>query len=185
MEAKEVEATTLTEEGRKIAAEVAYCYVEMSYDGGEYDTKQECRAVAKSRGLEQRDTGVGRDIFDVGADLVTGDRDCVLKMAYNLEGCHECQREAQSWERVPDETRQYLSPVLDHDIGWVLMPQAELGLAPDEIETLLGEFHETGWACEDTNEAHNLGKIDDRPVIIDYGMGCYKLEAGEEPPAEP
>lgn len=186
MQAQEVESVALTEEGRQIAEEISHCYVEMSYDGGAYDTKEECRAVAKSRGLEHLGTGVGREIFVLDADLTTGDRECVLKMAYNLEGCYECQREIRSWDRVSDEARRYLAPLLDSDIGWVVMPRAELehDLTPREIETLLGEFHETGWACEDTNEAVNLGKIDGRPVIIDYGMGCYRLDEGEEPPVE-
>lgn len=174
MEQAEIENTALTDEGRETVEEFVHCYEEVSY-GGEYEEEDECRGIVKSQGFEKVGSGVGRDIFAVPDEYVTGDRDCIVKFARNLVGCHESQREVRSWQRVSDEARRYLVPVLDHDVGWVLMPRAqEEDLSSHEIQELLASFTDTGWACDDTNEAHNLGRLDGDPVIIDYGMGCYQ-----------
>ena len=165
---------TLTEQGRQIAEEVVHCYEEVSY-GGDYDSRDECKAIAQSKGLELLGSGVGRDIYAVGDELVSDGSECVLKLSANLVGCHETTREVRSYERVSDEAREYLAPVLDHDVGWLLMARTSEEVDSHEIQQLLADFHDTGWACEDTNEAHNIGKLDEQPVIIDYGRGCYQL----------
>ena len=173
---------SLTEEGREIANEVEYCYVEMSY-GGEYETRDQCQAVAKSRGLEMKGAGVGRDIYEIDSELHTGDFQCILKIAKNLVGAFESRREIQTWRDV-EELRPFLTPVLDHGMGWILMPRAEQDLTTHEINDLLSELGETGWGCDDANEAHNLGKIDGEPVIVDYGMGCHRVDRHREPGEE-
>lgn len=174
MGAEEAGDTTLTEEGRRIVESVVHCYEEASY-GGDYDTREECMAIARSKGLDHLGSGVGRDIYAVGDELVTGDDECVLKVSANLVGCHESTREIRSYERVSAAAREYLAPILDHDVGWLLMPRAAEGVDAHEIQQLLADFHDTGWACEDSNESSNVGKLEGRPVIIDYGMGCYRL----------
>lgn len=172
---QQFEDVSLTEEGREVAELVEYCYVEMSYEGGEYETRDQCQAVAKSRGLEFVGAGVGRDIFDVPEEHHTADFDCILKIPKNLVGAFECRREIQTWRDV-EELRPFLTPVLDHGMGWILMPEVEQELDTQEINDLLSELGETGWGCDDANEAHNLGKLDGEPVIIDYGMGCHHVE---------
>ena len=172
---EQFEDVTMTDEGREIAELVEFCYIEMSYEDGEYDTREECQAVAKSRGLEMVGAGVGRDIFAVDEAYHTGEMNCILKVPKNLVGAFECRREIQTW-RGTKEIRPFLTPVLDHGMGWILMPKAEQELNTQEINDLLSELGETGWSCDDANEAHNLGKIDGEPVIIDYGMGCHHVE---------
>lgn len=173
MDEDEIERHALTDDGREIVNEFVHCYEEVSYEG-DYETADECRGIAKSDGFEKVGSGVGRDIFGVPDEFVTGDRDCIIKVARNLVGCHESLREVRSWERVGEDAQQYLLPVLEHDVGWLLMPRAEGDLTSHEIQQLLAAFTDTGWSCDDTNEAHNLGKFDGEPVIIDYGMGCYQ-----------
>jgi cytosine/adenosine deaminase-related metal-dependent hydrolase len=106
---------SLTDEGRETAELVEYCYVEMSY-GGEYETREQCQAVAKSQGLEMIGAGVGRDIFAIDEELHTGDVECILKVPKNLVGAFECRREIQTWRDV-EELRPFLTPVLDHGMG--------------------------------------------------------------------
>lgn len=172
---KQFGEVSMTDEGREIADLVEYCYVETSYESGEYETRDQCKAVAKSRGLEFSGAGGGRDIYDIGQEFHTGDRECILKVPKNLVGAFECRREIQTW-RDRAELRPFLAPVLDNGMGWILMPKAERELDTQEINELLSELGETGWECDDANEAHNLGKIDGEPVIIDYGMGCHRVE---------
>lgn len=93
-----------------------YCYVETSYEGGEYETGEQCQAVAKSRGLEMTGAGVGRDIFAIDDELHTGEMACILKVAKNLVGAFESRREIQTW-RDAEELRPFLAPVLDHGMG--------------------------------------------------------------------
>lgn len=174
MDDAEIERLSLTDDGHDAIEEVTYCFEEVSY-GGEFHDPDECRAIAGVQGFEKLGSGVGRDVYAVPREFVTGDRACIVKVARNLEGCHETRREVDSWHRVSDDAREYLLPVLESELGWVLMPRAERDLASHEIQRLLADFHATGWACDDSNEAHNLGKLDGDPVIIDYGMGCYRL----------
>lgn len=178
MDDAEIRDLSLTDDGRDALAEVAYCFEEVSY-GGDFHDDAECRAIAGVHGFEKLGSGVGRDVYAVPDEFVAGDRRCIVKVARNLVGCHETRREADSWHRVSDDAREYLLPVLETELGWVLMPHAETGLATHEIQHLLADFHATGWACNDTNEAHNLGRLDGDPIIIDYGMGCYRLDDEE------
>ena len=183
MNDSDIEECSFTDEGRSVVASIAHCYVEASYDGGDYGSPDECRAVAKHEGFEKIGSGVGRDVFTVPSEYVTTDRACVAKLPRNLEGCTENQREVMSWERVSGDARRYLAPILDSDVAWLLMPHAQEEISAHQIEELQATFTDTGWACEDSNEAHNLAVLDGTPVIIDYGMGVYRTESGEVTPA--
>lgn len=172
---EQFEDVSMTDEGREIAELVEYCYVEMSYEGGEYETREECQAVAKSRGLEFIGAGVGHDIYAMDEEYHTGDMECILKVPKNLVGAFECRREIQT-RRDIEEPRPFLAPEFDNGMAWILMPKAERELNTQEINDLLSELGETGWGCDDANEALNLGKIGGEPVIIDYGIGCRHVE---------
>lgn len=166
----------LTDEGRDVVEGVVHCYEEVSYEDGEYDTVDQCRAIAKSDGLEHVASGVGRDVFDVGPEFRTADGDYVLKVARNLVGSHENRREIQTWERIPEAARPFLAPVREHGVGWLVMPKADVGPSTHQIQRLLSGLGEAGWGCDDANEAHNIGVVDGHPVVIDYGMGCFERE---------
>lgn len=125
-----MDSCALTDEGREVANNVAECYAEARLDG-EYD-KDECRGFAETRGLEQLANGLGRDIFSPDDEFVSGEAECVLKISTNLVGCHENLQEAKHWQELPDEVCEHLAPVWDHDIGWLLMPCAEIDLTSGE-----------------------------------------------------
>lgn len=180
MDLEQVQSCSLTEEGRAKADGIAHCYVETTYDGGDYDDPDDCRAIAKYEGFEHINSGVGRDAYRIPDEYVDGDYACVIKFPRNLEGGMENQREVRSWQRAPDEVKRHLAPIVDENAGWLVMIHAERDIDAKRIEQVQAEFGNTGWVCEDSNEAHNLGVIDGDPVIIDYGMGVYEADSLEE-----
>lgn len=166
----------LTDRGRAVADRVADCYVEVSIDR-RYHSREECRDLAASLGLDLVAMGVGRDIYAPEPALVAGDGECVLKVPKNLLGAYESMRELTYWRTLPAAVRRYLVPILDHgdDFRWLLMPWAEADLTSAEILELWSALCDAGYAFEDANWAHNLGRVDGRPVVLDYGGGYVEL----------
>lgn len=165
---------SLTDAGRDLAVELADCYVEADIEG-RFTSKDECRAYAETNGLELLATGLGRDIYRVPPDLLTANRASVCKIPSRLLGSYENRREALYWRELPAEVRRHLAPVYDSGVEWILMPEAEQDLTSDEILSLWSSLREVGWACDDANWEHNLGRVDGQPVILDYGAGCYEV----------
>ena len=165
---------TLTEQGVEIAERIADCYVEVDIERN-YDSADDCLAMARSSGFEPIGSGLSRDVFVLDPELVTGDRECVIKIPTRLLGTYENLREVRHWNELPDAVRRHLAPVLDHGLEWIVVPRAEQDLTSAEILSLWADLTDTGWACEDANWAHNLGRIDGRPVILDYGGGFRRI----------
>lgn len=165
---------SLTDAGRELATELADCYVEVDIDR-RFTSKDECRELAGTHGFELVATGLGRDIYRVPADLLTADRSCVLKVPTRLIGSYENRREAIYWRELPGEVRRHLAPVYDEGVEWILMPEADQDLTSREILDLWSSLRRAGWVCEDANWQHNLGRVDGRPVVLDYGAGCREI----------
>lgn len=165
---------SLTDTGRDLAAELADCYVEVDIER-RFSSNDECREFAANHGFDLLATGLGRDIYRVPVDLLTADRACVLKVPSRLIGSYENRREAMYWRELPREVRRHLAPVYDDGVEWTLMPEADQDLTSREILELWSSLREVGWACEDANWQHNLGRVDGRPVILDYGAGCREI----------
>jgi hypothetical protein len=165
---------SLTGTGRDLAVEIADSYVEADIER-RFSSKEECREFAATHGFELLATGLGRDIYRVPVDLLTADRDCVLKIPSRLIGSYENRREALYWRELPAAVRRQLAPVYDDGVEWILMPEADQDLTSGEILELWSSLREAGWACEDANWQHNLGRVDGRPVILDYGAGCHEI----------
>lgn len=165
---------SLTDAGRDFAVELADCYVEVDIEGA-FSSKAECREYAESNGFELLATGLGRDIFRVPTDVLTVDRPSVLKIPSRLIGSYENRREARYWRELPAAVRRHLAPVYDAGVEWLLMPEADQDLSSGEVLELWSSLRQEGWACEDANWYHNLGRVDGRPVILDYGAGCHEI----------
>ena len=176
----------LREEGREIADEIAACYWEVEVTG-QYDRREECEERAAEAGLRRLDAGTKRTVYAVPDELVAGERSCILKIAHSLLGYYENRGEVSWWSRMPGEAREYFAPVLDHDPGWegtdhacrwVVMPDADRDLTREERREVWFNLGDVRFVGEDVEDAHQLGRIDGDPVIIDYGRGDF-IRRGE------
>lgn len=165
----------MTERGRAVAERIADCYVEVDIER-EFDSKAECRRLAESEGFELIASGLSRNVFVPDDRLVDGEAACVVKIPTRLLGAYETRREIRYWNRLPEEATRYLAPVWDHGLEWLLMPRAETDLTSEEITRIWSGLSAAGWYCEDANWAHNLGRVNGRPVVLDYGAGCHPLD---------
>lgn len=171
---RQTNVPSLTDAGRELAVELADCYVEVDIER-KFATKDECREFGVDNGLELLATGLGRDIYLVPPELLTANRECVLKIPSRLMGSYENRREATYWRELPAAVRRHLAPVYDAGIEWLLMPLAEQNLTSAETLGLWSSLTAAGWACKDANWHHNLGRVDGRPVVLDYGAGCRQI----------
>lgn len=174
---------SMTEEGREIAELIEYCYVEMSY-GGEYETREQCQAVAKSRGLEMDGAGVGRDIYTVGDDLHTAECSCILKIPKNLVGAFESRREIQTWRDV-EEFRPFLAPVLDHGMGLILMPEADQDLNTNEINDCFRNSERRAGAATTPTRRTTSGRSTANPSSSTTAWGATASRATASPGSSP
>lgn len=171
----------MSDRGRGLAARIVECHWEIELERA-FDRRDECERIADDAGLERIDSGTKRTAFAVDGDLVDGDAECSLKVAYTPLGYYENRSEIFWWAEMPEAAREYFAPVLDHEPGWretdhaarwVLMPRAERDLTQDELDEVWYNLGDVGFVGEDVEDAHQLGRIDGAPVIVDYGRGAF------------
>lgn len=149
---------SLTEAGRDLAVELADCYVEVDV-GGRFATKDECREFAASQGFDLLATGLGRDIYRVPTELLTADRDCVLKVPSRLIGSYENRREARYWRELPETVGE--PPVQRIDI-------------PDPRDPPSGcRFHTR---CPEAREVCPREHPELMDAGPDHGAACFRVD---------
>lgn len=163
---------SLTTDGRGAAEELVRRYREIEVTR-EFDRRPECRAYASERGLRDIGRGAKRVVYAVPDDLVTGERDCVLKVAYALTGFYEVRSEAVCWADLSAAARDRFAPVWEHARGWLLSARAGTDVTDADVRQLAASLDEVGWTGEDL-KPENVGVLDGRPVLVDYGKGDFE-----------
>lgn len=165
---------SLTDEGRRAADAISTRYWEaaLADDGAARD---ECRRRAAAAGLEKIEAGSRRIVFAVADELVVWDAECVLEIPHELFGHLENRAEVASWERMPEAARRHVAPIWEYGEGWHLLPRAETGVTSREVLEVWSALSDAGWYCENANRGHNVGRVDGRPVVLDYGRGCFEI----------
>ena len=168
------EPCSLTDEGRRAADEISTRYWEAALADDEA-ARAECRRRASAAGLEQIATGSRRTVFAVADELVVGSAECVLKIPHELFGYLEHRAEVASWKRMPEEARRHVAPIWERGEGWHLLPRAETDVTSRKILEVWSALSDAVWYCENANWGHNIGRVDGRPVVLDYGRGCFEI----------
>lgn len=179
------EPCSLTDRGRELADEIA----ERFWVPGLREDEAGRRAAwehAAGHGFEEAMRGSKRTVLRIPDEHVVGDFECVLKVAHTLYGRAENLGEIDSWERMPDASRRYVTPVWEagDDYGWLLMPWAGGPVSSADVLDVWAGLADAGWVCKNANWGHNLGKLAGRPVITDYGQGCYRRSTSDPEPAD-
>lgn len=179
------EPCSLTDRGRELADEIAERFWVPGLRENETGWR-EAWEYAADHGFEEAVRGSKRTVLTVPDEHVVGDFDCVLKVAYRLYGYAENLGEVDSWERMPEAARQYVVPVWESggENGWLLMPWADGPVSSAGVLDVWAGLTDAGWVCRNANWDHNLGKLAGRPVITDYGQGCYRRSGSGPEPAD-
>lgn len=137
-------------------------------------------AEAKSKcllkiGYSKIGSGASRDVYEKGQ--------CVLKLDH-IGGENNAQ-EIRISEKAPEELRDKIVPVVAYSdlYSWLIMPKAktEKNLSGKEIDRLADQLDrgllEANLKCTDFTLS-NVGKLEGKPVIIDYGWGMSCRRTG-------
>lgn len=143
--------------------------------------KEDDRAVAKQKclakiGYSKIGSGTSRDVYEKGQ--------CVLKLDHM--GGHNNQQEIRISEKAPEELRDKIVPVVAYSdfYSWLIMPKAktEKNMSGKEIDHVADQLDkkllEVNLKCTDFTLS-NVGKLENKPVIIDYGWGITCCRSGK------
>lgn len=142
--------------------------------------KEEDRAIAKQKclakiGYSKIGSGTSRDVYEKGQ--------CVLKLDHM--GGHNNEQEIRISEKASKELRDKIVPVVAYSslYSWLIMPKAktEKDLSGKEIDRIADQLDESlltsDLKCTDFTLS-NVGKLENKPVIIDYGWGITCRRSG-------
>lgn len=143
--------------------------------------KEEDRAGAKQKclakiGYLKIGSGASRDVYEKES--------CVLKLDH-MGGANNKQ-EIRISEKAPKELRDKIVPVVAYSdlYSWLIMPKAktEKNMSGKEIDRIADQLDdnllEANLKCTDFTLG-NVGKLENKPVIIDYGWGITCRRSGE------
>lgn len=167
-----MEPCSLTKTGREVAEELTHRLWEVELTR-EFDRRSECEEYAAAHGLRKIGHGAKRAVYALADDLVEGASDPVLKVAYAFTGYYEIRSEGVWWEEMPDRSRDCFTPVWEYGRGWLLTARAETDVTDEDVRELEAALDEVGWIGEDLKPA-NVGKLEGRPVLVDYGKGDFE-----------
>jgi len=127
-------------------------------------------------GLDVIGTGKTRVVINLPPAWHTGTTDCIAKIQWDPTR-HQTAREIDIWENANGRTAALLAPILDRSElkQWLIMPEAEMytDLTVREsgriADKLRDKLQDQGYQASDIRRA-NIGRIDGRDVIIDYGV---------------
>lgn len=124
--------------------------------------------IMEDAGAEWIGTGSSRDVYRFD--------NCVIKIAKDIDDRQANVREGATWDQAGPLSKQYLAPVISIDRygEYVTMPAAVTNM-PDEKRRMFAlglekEMTNLGYTCYDIHR-DNVGELNGRPVIIDYGFG--------------
>lgn len=134
------------------------------------ECENQINAAVRKFGMSYLDKGVDRIVYGIG--------DCVVKFARHSAGRDANLYEAIHYKELPNDIKDFFIPVTDHhpEFYWNMSPKAIVlpHLSYEEAEDIsyqiLRELNRRGYDCIDLHP-HNVGKIDDKPVIVNYGFG--------------
>lgn len=126
-------------------------------------------------GYSKVGSGVARDVYGKGS--------CVLKLDH-LGGENNAQ-EIRISEKASVELRDKIVPVVAYSkfYKWLIMPKAQTSknLKGVEIDRVFDQLEKSladaDLKCADFTLS-NIGKLDNKPVIIDYGWGLTCRKSG-------
>jgi len=120
-------------------------------------------------------SGKTRVVINVPPEWMNGRGDCIAKIQWD-PNYHQTAQEIDIWENANGRAAALLAPVVDRSEmkQWLLMPRAEryTGLSVKEAGRISRQLREglqdEGYQASDIRRA-NVGRIDGRDVVIDYG----------------
>ncbi len=120
---------------------------------------------------------IGRGNFREAYAFRQKGQDCVVKVSNSMQHRKHNQIEEETWKGAPSKFRPLLTPVTDADPAgqWLVMPRAKVNELDMMERSAIGVGIEAamgmeGWECPDLHTG-NVGKLDGKPVAIDYGFG--------------
>lgn len=138
-------------------------------------------ALAKQKclikmGYSKIGSGASRDVYEKGS--------CILKLDH-MGGANN-EQEIRISEKAPKELRDKIVPVVAYSnvYNWLIMPKAKTGkaLSGKEIDRIADQLDksllEANLKCTDFTLS-NVGKLENKPVIIDYGWGITCRRSGK------
>lgn len=110
--------------------------------------------------------GASKKVFDLGDGTVLKVHAPMHERRFEELG-NQVERECINWRNAAPPLSRYLAPILTHadDYTWAIQAKADQSIRPtvrtvNEIERATGD--------EDV-KTHNIGKINGRWVLLDYG----------------
>lgn len=130
-------------------------------------------------------TGAGARLLNrgEGRDAYSWDDNCVVKIANSVAARQENMVEADISKHAPENVKQYLVPVIDSDPKgvYVTMPYAK---TDEKARTLYGaadrlnrHLRQLGYECD--IHANNIGILDHKPRLLDYGGNILNCVTNE------
>jgi hypothetical protein len=122
-------------------------------------------------------SGIARTAFPLSDTLI------VKVQRKRSDWSNQTGSEIERWRNASSEDRQWLCPILAwgetaDGLPWIIMPRCEVrawGGNGDDRERWTAAIHELEEHLDDEDwlgdvHTYNVGLLDGRPVLIDYGM---------------
>lgn len=94
---------------------------------------------------------------------------------------NQVAQEIENWEFADDSARQYLCPIDAYGDDWIIARRADTRQSGDDKDELIGEL-ESVLSAQGFRDIHhgNVGELNGRPVLIDYGIGTLSRSYASE-----
>lgn len=133
-----------------------------------------CNFSDRFKNVKYLNKGAFRKAFTFGKD-----NQCVIKLPHFSEDRNHNLNEAITWKSLPKDVKKHFVPVLDYDNEgrWLIMPRVKsLELSNEKRIKIQGkvmnDIKRKGIWCEDVHILNVGTDNHNRPVILDYGLGC-------------
>jgi hypothetical protein len=132
-----------------------------------YFAKNEC-------GMQKIGKGRDRIAFTSG-NIVNCEQNVIIKISLS-DGTNQNREEIEMWKNIDKEVEKYVASIIEYDKNykWIIQQRADQGSPPGASKTLRNNLSDIGWSCSDIRP-DNIGMINDKPVLIDLGIGLRKL----------
>ena len=133
-----------------------------------------CRFSDRFRNVEYLHEGAYRKAFTFGKN-----NECIIKIPHFEHDRTHNLNEAITWRALPKNAKKHFVPVLDYDKEgkWLVMPRVKSlefnNKKREEIrQKVMNDIKRKGIWCDDVH-IFNVGiNKRNKPVILDYGLGC-------------
>lgn len=125
------------------------------------------RGIMAEGGAEFVGAGISRSAYSFDG--------CIVKVPHTNDGLIDNKTEAETYKALPDAVKDHFAPVedVDPDGRWVIMPFVERATKRGRdilAEALRQDIEKKGVRCTDIR-GENVGRLEGRPVVFDYGFG--------------